>query len=81
MIVLANCVLRRIFETEEREAERYELKWRVNKNIVLRFKRHKSKAIPNTIILTNVTAVTSAKQSDSDTEPACFVRLINLCIT
>jgi hypothetical protein len=63
-------VLGRIFETRESEAESYELKWSVNKNFVLLFERHKPNPKPNTIILTNVTAVTSVKHSDSDTEPA-----------
>ena len=73
-------MLRRIIETGEREAERYELKWSVNTNFVLLYERHKHNPKPNTIILTNVTAVTSVKHSDSDTEPACFVRLNNLRI-
>jgi hypothetical protein len=41
MIGLPDCVLRRIFVKGEREAERYELKWSVNKNIVLLFERYK----------------------------------------
>ena len=41
--------------------------------------KHKPK--PNTVILTNVTAVNSANKSDTYTEPACFLRLRNLCVT
>jgi hypothetical protein len=52
-----------------------------NKNMVLQFERHKPNPNPNIIIITNVTAVTSAKHSDSDTEPTYFVRLSNLRIT
>jgi len=73
MTALANCVLRRIFETRERETERRELKWSVNKNIVLLYERHKPNPKPITIIITNVTAVTSVKHSDSDNEPAFFL--------
>jgi len=58
-----------------------DLKCSINKNIVLLYERHKSSPKPNTIIITNVTAVTSAKHSDSDTEPASFVRLSYLYIT
>jgi hypothetical protein len=74
-------VPRRKFETGERKAEIYELKWSVNKSTVLVFERRKHSAKPNTIIITNVTAVTNGKHSDSDTEPACFVRLSYLYIT
>jgi hypothetical protein len=50
------------------------LKCLINKNIVLLFERHKPNPIPNTIILTNIMAVTTGKHSDSHAEPACFVR-------
>jgi len=46
-----------------------DLKCSINKNIVLLFERHKPNPKTNTIIITNVRAVTSAKHSDSDTEP------------
>ena len=58
-----------------------DLKCSINKNIVFMYERHKSNPKPKTIIITNVTAVTSAKHSDSDTEPASFVRLSYLYIT
>ena len=58
-----------------------DLKCSINRNIVLLFERHKPNPKPNTIIITNVTVVTSAKHSDTDTEPTCFVRLSNLYIT
>ena len=45
------------------------LKCSINKNIVLLFERHEPNPKPNTKIITNVTAVTSAKHSESDTEP------------
>jgi len=46
-----------------------DLKCSINKNVALLFERHKHNPKPNTIIITNVTAVTNAKHSDSDTEP------------
>ena len=52
----------------------------MNKNSVLLFERHEPSPRSNTFILTNVTVVTSAKHSDRDTEPACFVRLSKLYI-
>jgi hypothetical protein len=52
----------------------------INKNSVLLFERHKPSPRPNTVILTNVTVVTSGKRSDSDTELARFVRLSKLYI-
>jgi hypothetical protein len=58
-----------------------DLKCLIKKNIVLLFERHKPKPRPDNIILRNVTAVTSGKHSDRDTESACFVRLSNLYIT
>jgi hypothetical protein len=48
---------------------------------VLLLERHKANRKPNTIIITKVTAVTSVKHSDSDTEPAYFMIINNLYIT
>ena len=45
------------------------LKYSINKHIVLLFERHEPNPKPNTIITTNVTAVNIGKHSDSDTEP------------
>jgi hypothetical protein len=53
----------------------------VHKNSALLFERHKHKPKTDTIILTNVTAVTSGKHSVCDTETASFERLRNLYIT
>jgi hypothetical protein len=57
------------------------LKCNVHKNSALLFERHKHKPKTDTVILTNVTAVTISKHSDCDTEPASFERLRNLYIT
>jgi hypothetical protein len=67
VLTVATCVLSRIIETGEREAEHYELKYSV-KNTVLLLERRKPNQRTNTVILTNVTTVISAKHSDSDTE-------------
>jgi hypothetical protein len=58
-----------------------DLECSIDKNIVLLFERHKPSPRPKTIILTNVTAVTSGNHFDHDTESASFVRLSNLYIT
>jgi len=57
------------------------LQYSINKNTVVQFETHKHNAKPNTVILTNITAVTGSKHSDSDTELACFVMVSNLYIT
>jgi hypothetical protein len=57
------------------------VKYSINNNSVLLFESHKYKPRPNNVILTIVTAVTSAKHSDRDTESVCFVRLSKLYIT
>ena len=58
-----------------------DLKCSSNRNIVLLFERYKPNPRLNIILLTNVTAVTSAKHSDRDTELARFVRLSNFYIS
>ena len=50
-----------------------DLKFGINKNIVLLFERHKSSPRPNNIISIKVMAVTSGKHSEHGNEPACFV--------
>jgi hypothetical protein len=54
------------------------LKCSIHKHSALLYERHKHKPKTDTIILTNVTAVTSGKHSDCDTETACFETLRNL---
>ena len=53
----------------------------INRNSVLLFERHKPSPRSNTVTLKNITAVTRARHSDSDTEPARFVRLSKLYIS
>ena len=52
----------------------------VNRNRMLFCDRHKPIPRSNTVKIPNVTALTSAKHSDRDTEPAYFIRLIKLYI-
>jgi len=57
------------------------LKCSIHKNSALLLEKPKPTPRCNTVILTNVTSVTIAKQSDRDTEPASFGGLCNLYIT
>ena len=52
----------------------------INRNRVLLCDRHKPSPRSNTVKIPNFTALTSAKHSDRDTEPAYFIRLIKLYI-
>jgi hypothetical protein len=57
------------------------MKCSIHKNSALLYERHKHIPKTDTVIITNVTAVTSGKHSDFDTETAIFERPRNLYIT